>query len=82
MTAALGLAPGNLHLLRQALSDAIRYRDPPVHCTQCETLGSLCSQCTDTLSQARAYLALSRELETSAAGPDSPGERPADLTTH
>jgi hypothetical protein len=61
-------------VLRQALADAIFYRDPPLRCPNCETLARLCSQCTAGLSQARAYLALSRELQISPAGPD--GDRP------
>lgn len=50
-------------LLRQALADAVYYRDPPVHCQACETLGQLCDQCVAGLARARAYLALSRELD-------------------
>jgi hypothetical protein len=62
MSTAL-LQPAQRETLRQALADAITYRDPPVRCPDCETLDQLCSQCTAGLSQARAYLALSRELE-------------------
>jgi len=54
-------------LLRQALADAVYYRDPPVHCQACEMLGRLCDQCAAGLDRARAYLALGREL-----GIDSP----------
>lgn len=48
-------------LLRQALADAVFYRDPPVHCQACEMLGRLCDRCAAGLARARAYLALSRE---------------------
>jgi hypothetical protein len=51
--------------LRQALADAISYRDPPLRCADCEALPWLCSQCADGLAQARNYLALMRELEIS-----------------
>jgi hypothetical protein len=59
------LLPGQREVLRQALADAISYRDPPVHCPDCETPDRLCGQCAAGLSQARVYLALSRELEIS-----------------
>jgi hypothetical protein len=62
------LLPAQRDVLRQALADAICYRDPPVHCPDCETPDRLCSQCAAGLSQARAYLALGRELEISPAG--------------
>ncbi len=59
------LLPEQREVLRQALADAISYRDPPLHCPDCETSDRLCGQCAAGLSQARAYLALSRELEVS-----------------
>jgi hypothetical protein len=58
------LPPAQRDVLRQALADAIFYRDPPVHCPDCETPDRLCSQCAVGLSQARNYLALSRELDS------------------
>jgi O-succinylbenzoate synthase len=57
-----GLPPAQHELLRQALADAIMYRDPPLCCPDCDTLGQLCGQCAAGLSKARAYLALSRDL--------------------
>lgn len=57
-----GLPAASLRVLQEALSDAVSYRDPPLKCPECETLAELCSQCAAGLSQARAYLALSREL--------------------
>lgn len=57
-----GLPAASLRVLREALSDAVSYQDPPLHCPECETLDELCRQCATGLSQARAYLALSREL--------------------
>jgi hypothetical protein len=32
-------------LLRQALADAVYYRDPPVECSACEVRDGLCEQC-------------------------------------
>jgi hypothetical protein len=49
-------------VLRQALSDAVHYRDPPARCRDCETLDRLCDDCAAGLVRARAYLALGREL--------------------
>jgi len=66
LTAAL--APGQQATLRQALADAIFYRDPPLSCQDCDTLSHLCAQCVAGHTQARAYLALSRELKISPAG--------------
>jgi hypothetical protein len=51
-------------VLQQALADAIYYRDPPLRCPDCETLDGLCPACTTGLFRARAYLALSRELDS------------------
>ena len=49
-------------LLRQALADAVYYRDPPLQCSACETTGDLCTACADGLALARSYLALGRQL--------------------
>jgi hypothetical protein len=49
-------------LLRQALADAVYYRDPPVECSACEARGGLCDQCAAELTRARSYVALGREL--------------------
>jgi hypothetical protein len=49
-------------LLRQALADAVYYRDPPVECSACEVRDGLCDQCTAELARARSYLHLGREL--------------------
>jgi hypothetical protein len=76
------LPPTQREILRQAIADAIYYRDPPLTCPDCETLGRLCSNCASGLSQARAYLALSRELQISPAGPDSHSGHPPRLATH
>ena len=64
-------------LLRQALADAVCYRDPPVNCNMCpepanpyETPGDLCDECAAGFASASAYLSLGRELEVKAdAGP-------------
>lgn len=56
------LLSAHRNVLRQALADAINYRDPPLNCSDCETLTSLCGQCAAGLSQARAYLAAARAL--------------------
>jgi hypothetical protein len=62
--ALLGIPPGRREILSQALTDAVYYRDPPVHCGACkgETQGRLCDDCAAGLARARSYLALSREL--------------------
>ena len=62
MSQAPPVPPDQRELLRQALADAVYYRDPPVQCRACETLGKLCDECAAGLARARAYLALSREL--------------------
>jgi hypothetical protein len=54
-------------LLRDALADAVFYRDPPVQCDACEALDGLCDDCAARLAQARAYLGLSRELGLEAS---------------
>lgn len=54
-------------LLRQALADAVYYRDPPLHCDACEAADGLCDECAATVAQARAYLDLSRELGVEAS---------------
>jgi hypothetical protein len=62
---AASFQPAQRETLRQALADAVSYRDPPLRCPDCEALPWLCSQCADGLAQARDYLALMRELEIS-----------------
>ncbi len=49
-------------VLRQALNDAVYYRDPPQECPACETAGGLCSQCAATLAIGLKYLRTGREL--------------------
>jgi hypothetical protein len=58
----LAEAPEQRELLRQALADAVHYRDPPVRCPACSMPDLLCEECADGLNRARAYLALSRVL--------------------
>jgi hypothetical protein len=55
-------------VLRQALEDAVYYRDPPAQCQVCEVLDGLCNSCAAGLARARAYLALGRELGLEAPG--------------
>lgn len=55
-------APEQREVLRQALADAVYYRDPPVSCPACPVPDGLCEECADRLARARAYLALSRAL--------------------
>jgi hypothetical protein len=56
-------------VLLQALADAVYYRDPPVECRACEVRrGTLCDGCAAGLAQARAYLALGRELGVDTLG--------------
>lgn len=54
--------PEQREVLRQALADAVYYRDPPVSCPACLVSDQLCEKCADGLARARAYLALSRAL--------------------
>ena len=60
----LPVASAQREVLRQALEDAVYYRDPPVECRACdvEVLDGLCEGCATGLARARAYLALGREL--------------------
>jgi hypothetical protein len=60
--AILAVAPAQREILRQALADAVYYRDPPLHCEACPTPDRLCNQCASGHQRARAYLALSHEL--------------------
>jgi hypothetical protein len=62
MQPAITLQPVQRDTLRQALADAVNYRDPPVYCPACETQDTLCDECAADLARARAYLALSRTL--------------------
>jgi len=54
-------------LLRDALADAVFYRDPPVDCDACDALDGLCDACAAGLARARAYLALGRALGVDAS---------------
>jgi hypothetical protein len=58
----LPVAPAQRDMLRQALADAVYYRDPPLHCQACDRLDALCADCAAGLARARAYLDLGREL--------------------
>jgi hypothetical protein len=50
-------------VLRQALANAVYYRDPPVWCPACRVPERLCEECAAGLARrARSYLALSRAL--------------------
>jgi hypothetical protein len=49
-------------VLRQALADAVFYRDPPLDCPDCGADGGLCGGCSAGLARASAYLALGRDL--------------------
>jgi hypothetical protein len=59
---ALLVPPAQREVLRQALADAVFYRDPPVECSACARRGELCDACADGLMRARAYLGLGRQL--------------------
>lgn len=60
--AVLTAAPQQRGILRQALVDAIYYRDPPLQCAACPSPDRLCDQCAAGHDRARAYLALSYDL--------------------
>lgn len=64
--------PEQREVLRQALVDAVYYRDPPAWCAACRAPDGLCEECATGLARARAYLALSRAL-----GLAQPARRPA-----
>ena len=49
-------------VLRQALDDAILYRDPPQDCPACEAAANLCSPCAETLAISLTYLRTAKEL--------------------
>jgi hypothetical protein len=66
---SIRLQPAQRETLRQAITDAVFYRDPPLRCPDCEALPWLCRQCAGGLAQARDYLALMRELEISPPVP-------------
>jgi hypothetical protein len=46
--AILMAAPARRETLRQALADAIYYRDSPQHCAACPLPDRLCGQCANT----------------------------------
>jgi hypothetical protein len=55
-------------VLRQALADAVYYRDPPLSCTACEVaVDGLCEACAAGLARARTYLDLGRQLGMEAS---------------
>jgi hypothetical protein len=56
------LSSAQREVLRQALADAVYYRDPPPECGACGAAGGLCDQCTADLARARTYLHLGRDL--------------------
>jgi hypothetical protein len=62
MSPAPPVPPERREVLRQALADAVYYRDPPARCRACERLDRLCDECAAGLARARTYLALGREL--------------------
>jgi hypothetical protein len=59
---ALLVTTAQREVLRQALADAVFYRDPPVECRACSDRDDLCDACAGGLACARAYLALGRDL--------------------
>jgi hypothetical protein len=58
----LTAAPEQREVLRQALADAVYYRDPPARCPACPSPDVLCAECAAGLVRARSYLALGRAL--------------------
>jgi hypothetical protein len=60
--AILTAASAQREILRQALADAIYYRDPPLHCAACPSPDRLCDQCASGHERARTYLTPSYEL--------------------
>jgi hypothetical protein len=66
--AILTAVPAQREILRQALVDAVYYRDPPLYCSACPSPERLCDQCANEHERARAYRALSHELGLEASG--------------
>lgn len=58
----LTAAPEQREVLRQALADAVYYRDPPARCPTCPSPDVLCAECAAGLVRARSYLALGQAL--------------------
>jgi hypothetical protein len=67
VVAVVQLPRGQRELLRQALADAVSYRDPPLTCRACDVLDGLCGQWAAGLARARAYLALGGALGMEAS---------------
>lgn len=59
---ALLIVAEQRELLRQALADAVFYRDPPVDCDACDPVDGLCDECAAGLARATAYLELGEKL--------------------
>ncbi len=58
MSPAPQVPPDQRELLRQALADAVSYRDPPVYCPACQAHGgALCEPCAATFARASGKLA-------------------------
>lgn len=53
---------GQRAILRQALTDAIAYRDPVGTCPDCDPGFGLCDDHSEDADRTEAYLALAREL--------------------
>ena len=68
MTDRRALLAPQREVLRQALADAVYYRDPPAECRACDERDGLCDACATGLSRGRAYLALGRELGVEESG--------------
>jgi hypothetical protein len=49
-------------ILRQAIDDAVYYRDPPQKYLACELSSDLCGGCAETLAVGLKYLRTAREL--------------------
>jgi hypothetical protein len=60
-------------ILRQAIDDAVYYRDPP---QKCESSSGLCSRCAETLAIGLKYLRTARELGLGWLPPASDRNRP------
>ena len=70
--AAIDLSSEQRETLRLAMTDAVYFRDPPVHCADCPAEG-LCTPCSQTLARARSYLELSQALGLEPGGESLPG---------
>jgi uncharacterized membrane protein len=70
--AGIDLSSKQRETLRQAMTDAVYFRDPPVQCANCPADG-LCTPCSQTLARARSYRELSKAIGLEPGSGSLPG---------